>query len=188
MNLNISGLARDSFISTFNLERNKIIKDGSIEQVQLKKISTSTPLVTTEEFFNILNTKAPGTLIRALDPLFMLGLIGDTSQASSIAHTFLIIKLDSFDNTYAGMLAWENDMSNDLLPLFASEEAVSTLPSNTPFQDITIQNKDARALKDQNGNTVLLYSFYDNNMIIITDNETSLRTLVIRLNTEKLSR
>lgn len=188
IDLNISGLARDSFLSTFNLERNKEIKSGNIEQIQLKRNSTSTPLINTEDFLNILNTKAPSSLVRAFDPLFMLGLIGDTSLASSTPHTFLLIKLDSFENSYAGMLAWEKDLSNDFLSLFASDETISNIPSDVPFQDITIQNKDARIIKDQNNNTILLYSFYDNNMLIITDNESSLRALIIRLNTSKLSR
>jgi hypothetical protein len=186
--LNVSGLARDSFLSTFDVERTKEIKNGNIEQIQLKKNSTSTPLISTGEFLNILNTKAPDSLVRAFDPLFMLGVIGDTTEASSTPHTFLIIKLDSFDNAYAGMLSWENNLQDDLLPLFASADIVASTTSNIAFQDITIQNKDARAIKDTNGNTILLYSFFDNNMLIITDNESSLRSLVIRLNTEKLSR
>jgi len=186
--LKVSGLARDSFISAFDLEKNNEIKNNSVEQIQLKKVSTSTPLVTTEEFLNILNTKAPANLVRAFNPLFMLGLIGDTILASSTPHTFIIIKLDSFENAYAGMLSWEKNMADDLLPLFVSEDIYSSFPSNTLFQDITLQNKNARALKDEKGNTVLLYSFFDNNLLIITDNESSLRTILVRLNTGKLSR
>ena len=186
--LNVSGLARDSFLSAFDVEKSKKIKTGDIEQIQLKKASTSTPLITTREFFNILNTKAPDSLIRAFDPLFMLGVIGDTTEASSTPHAFLLIKLDSFDNAYAGMLSWETNLQDDLLPLFVDANTLASTTSNIAFQDITIQNKDARAIKDPNGNTIFLYSFFDNNMLIITDNESSLRSLVIRLNTEKLSR
>ena len=54
--------------------------------------------------------------------------------------------------------------------------------------DITIKNKDARILKSPTGQTVLLYSFYNNNMLILTDNEETLRALLTKLDSEKLSR
>ncbi len=187
--INVSGLARETFFSAFNLEKNTEVKNATLKQVQLiKDYATTTRLIKTTEFFDILNTKAPSSLIRALNPMFMFGVIGDTSDASSTPHTFIIFKSDSFENTYAGMLGWEKNMSEDLLPLFVSEDISLNFPSDTPFIDSTIQNKDARTLKDTSGKTVMLYSFFDNNILIITDNESSLRTLVIKLNADKLSR
>ncbi len=187
--IDVSGLAREAFVSTFNTEKNIENKNASLKQIILiKRFGSTTPLVTTKVFFDILNTGAPASLIRALDPMFMLGVIGDTSDASSTPHTFILIKIDSYENTFAGMLGWEQSLAKDLLPLFADSTTLPNFPSDTLFQDITIQNKDARALKDAAGKTVLLYSFYDNNMLIITDNEVSLRTLVIKLNAGKLSR
>ena len=101
--------------------------------------------------------------------------------------TFLIIKLSSFENAFAGMLAWEKTLSQDIGPLFATSELLRNLPIDSVFTDIVDKNKDIRILMF-NDQTVLLYSFFDNNKLIITDNIDTLRILVDRLIQEKLSR
>ena len=176
-------LNRDSLIQLVQAELLKNSGKG-IEQIELHKgAAENPPLLPTESFLALLQSHAPGNLVRALDPLFMLGTIGAGPKSS-----FILIKLDSFENAYDGMLKWEINMADDLLPLFAPEAVVQSVPSNTTFSDVTIQNKDARILKDPNGNTVLLYSFYDNQILVITDTEETLRTLITRLNSEKLTR
>lgn len=166
-------LTRDSLISTVRTEQAKALLVGSVEEIQLN--------VKTEDFLNLLQASTPGNLVRALDPLFMLGILGGS-------HTFIIIKLDSFENAFPGMLAWEPTLANDLLPLFASDAEGQNISATSSFSDITIQNKDARVLKDINSHTVLLYSFYANNYLIITDNEDSLRALIGLLDSQTLSR
>jgi len=181
INFNALTLTRESLIQAVLTEQAKTT--GGIEQIELRKGEGDTAnLLYTEGFFAILQTHAPSSLIRAFDPLFMFGTLGTPK------HTFLLIKLDSYENAYAGMLEWERDLALDILPLFGNAETVASIPSDTPFVDITIQNKDARILKSPNGKTVLLYSFFDNNMLIIADNEETLKSLMTRLTSEKLTR
>jgi len=181
--INVLKLNKDSFIQKINSQW--LLKSGSgIKQIQLEKGSgTTTEILKTIDFLNLIKSHAPGSLIRAFDPLFMFGLVGADPK-----HTFILIKLDSFDLAFAGMLNWEKDMSDDILPLFASFDIVQNTPSQNDFSDLTIRNKDVRILKDYSNKTVLLYTFYDNNMLIITDNEESLRNILTRLDSEKLSR
>ena len=135
--------------------------------------------LSTVKFLEMLGTRAPGSLIRAFDPLFMFGAFGES--------TFLIIKLVSFENAFAGMLAWEENLNQDIGPLFATAELSKNIAPESTFTDVTDKNKDIRmlALGDQ---PVLLYSFFDNNMLIITDHIETLRILMDRLTREKLSR
>ena len=135
--------------------------------------------LSTVKFLEMLGTRAPGSLIRAFDPLFMFGAFGES--------TFLIIKLVSFENAFAGMLAWEKNLNQDIGPLFATAELSRNVAPESTFTDVTDKNKDVRmlALGDR---PVLLYSFFDNNMLIITDHIETLRTLMDRLTREKLSR
>src|SRR3989338_5593255 len=135
--------------------------------------------LSTIKFLEMLGTRAPGSLIRAFDPLFMFGAFGES--------TFLIIKLASFENAFAGMLAWEKNLNQDIGPLFATAELSRNVAPESTFTDVTDKNKDVRmlALGDQ---PVLLYSFFDNNMLIITDHIETLRILMDRLTREKLSR
>ncbi|MHB0978328.1 MAG: hypothetical protein ACYC1K_02935 [Minisyncoccota bacterium] len=190
--IDASRLSREAFILGIGEERAKKISDGTIVHIQLEKpgATTTTPL-TTGDLLNLLESRAPGSLIRSLNPVFMLGLLGSgpsSNNSGVLAHTFVLIKLDSFSNAYPGMLEWEKSMRDDILPIFTTPETLATTSPTALFSDVTLQNKDARILKDFTGQTVLIYSFFDNNMLIITDNETSLRALVGKLNAEKLSR
>lgn len=182
INIDVVPLARETFIQ--NIQAERTTSRSGIEQIELKKgEGVNSPLMTTSAFLDFLQARAPGSLVRAFNPLFMMGLLSGNPR-----HTFLIIKLDSFENAFPGMLGWEKFLADDLLPLFAADAIVKNLPSDTVWKDITIQNKDARVLKDSTGTTVLLYSFFDNNRLLITDSEETLRTLITRLTSEKLSR
>jgi hypothetical protein len=184
-------LNRDSLVSAVRTERAVTPAPGAVQQIQLHNgAGAAAPLISTEDFLNILQTSAPGNLVRAFDPLFMIGILGGlpTAPAGGPTHTFIIIKLDSFESAFPGMLAWEPTLANDILPLFAGDAEVQNVTAQSPFTDITIQNKDARILRDGNGHTVLLYSFYANNYLIITDTEDSLRALIGLLDSQTLSR
>jgi hypothetical protein len=182
LTIDTSTLTRDSLVAAVRAENAKSLAAGTVEEIQLN--------LHTENFLNLLQISTPGNLVRALDPLFMLGVLGSSinNPTGGLTHTFLIIKLDSFENAFPGMLAWEPTLANDLLPLFASDAEVQNVSVTSTFSDITIQNKDARILKDGNGHTVLLYSFYANNYLIVTDTEDSLRTLIGLLDSHTLSR
>lgn len=182
--IDTSLLSRDALIQKIQEARTLERGGTAVEHIQLiNGIGENAPLETIGGFLQLLRSSAPGSLVRAFDPLFMTGILG-----GSPAHTFILIKLTSFENAFPGMLAWEITLQNDLLSLFASPAVISNVQPEKEFEDITIQNKDARVLRDANGRTVMLYSFFDNTMLVITDNEESLRALILRLTTEKLSR
>jgi len=180
INLDLTNASRGTLISALS-DATENVPPGEIKHVVLRKkdADNATFLLPTNEFLNILESHAPGFLVRAFDPLFMFGSLGNS--------TFLIIRLVSFENAFAGMLEWEIDMAADIGPLFATAQFLRDVPPEAVFTDVADKNKDVRrlALGDQ---TILLYSFFDNNMLIITDNIETLRTLIDRLTREKLSR
>ncbi len=173
--LNITPLNRETLLSAIQHEsaktgelRHIILKDGESEH------STSTSPAT---FFAKLESQAPGSLLRAFEPTFMLGLLGESR--------FMIFRLRSFENAFAGMLAWEQNMAQDLKGLFVTYELAGFTPQ--PFKDVVYQNKDVRALMAQD-KPVLLYTFFDNQTLIITEDLETLNQLSERLLREKLSR
>ncbi len=170
VNLDLATTSRETFISNLSSATSGV-PNGELKHIVLH--------LSTSEFLEKLESRAPGSLIRAFDPLFMFGAFGKS--------TFLIIKLASFENTFAGMLLWEKNLAEDIGPLFATAPLLRNIPSESVFIDITDRNKDIRALAPD-GQPILLYSFFDNNMLIITDNIETLRVLVDRLTREKLSR
>lgn len=178
--IELNTTSRETFISNLT-EVLAEVPQGELRHVVLEQKVTGTDnaLLSTNNFLNRLESRAPGSLVRAFDPLFMLGAFGQS--------TFLIIKLSSFENAFAGMLLWEKSLSQDLGPLFATAPLLRNLLPESTFSDITDRNKDIRMLSYE-GKGVLFYTFFDNKILIITDGLETLRTLIDRLTREKLSR
>lgn len=84
--------------------------------------------ISTEEFFSILNARAPDYMVRALGENFVLG-----AYATTYNDTFLLFKVTDFENAFAGMLEWESQMSRDLDGIFPilTEKAPETSPPVT---------------------------------------------------------
>lgn len=185
MTLNTASSTRDRLFADVALN-SEDVGEGELMQFILRKgpLLTS-PLMTTTEFLELTRAKAPSSLVRAFDPLFMLGTIGQSR--------FLIIKLSSFENAFAGMLSWEKTLPEDLGPLFSTAQTLQNNGTESVFKDVTLRNKDARAVFAPTGvgsstAPVLLYSFFGNQMLIITDSVETLRILVDRLTQGLLSR
>lgn len=171
-------------------------KPDELRHIVLKKDALeSSPLLSTEEFLNLLQSEAPGSLVRSFDKLFMTGVVGKSP--------FVIIKLASFENAFAGMLLWEESMPSDLTPLFPNAGPMKAIDPQSVFKDVIVRNKDVRVLEaivttqvvtgsatttSTTTAPVLLYSFFDNGMLIITDRIEALQTLIDRLARERLSR
>lgn len=180
--INFASTTRETLVAAVT-EKSAGTAAGSITHLVMRQGSASgAPLATTAQFLAKLNAQAPGNLVRAFDPLFMIGSLG--------SHRFLIIKVSSFENAFPGMLAWEADMAADIGPLFASNEALKTIPSDSVFTDVISKNKDVRVLAGTGTSTepLLLYTFFENRLLIITDGLDALQTIVDRLAQELLSR
>src|SRR3989344_966062 len=136
--LNLTNLSRETLISTLSDATSGVAR-GELKHVVLKKIvGDENRLISTSEFLNMMESQAPGNLIRAFDPLFMFGAFGE--------NVFFIIKLTSFENAFAGMLAWEKSLSRDIGPLFATAKLLRNVPIEPNFTDIIDRNKDIRIL------------------------------------------
>ncbi|MEX2010373.1 MAG: hypothetical protein WD874_01015 [Parcubacteria group bacterium] len=180
--LYVTGLTRESFINAVLDERGMPLVPGSIKQLQWKKAGAMGQLQPVTEFFLILNAGTPDNFVRNLSRDYMIGMIGEDN-----AETFIILKTDSYENAFSGMLAWEENMPRDILPLFAPE----VLPSATgtpAFTDLTIKNKDVRVLQDENGVGVLFYTFYNQLYIVFAQSEGALTSIIQRLDNASLRR
>ncbi len=184
VDIDIADLGRDQLIAAIT-EASIGTKVGELRYVNLQK-GTST--ATTALFFSKLEAQVPGSLERALEPVFMAGSLGESR--------FIIFKLASFPNAFGGMLAWEKTLASDLGPLFATNSILQALGPSSVFKDAVYKNKDVRAIfttyEDETGalvNTpVFSYSFLDNKILIITDQIEALQTLIDRLTRENLAR
>jgi len=179
VSVDISGASRETLLSKFT-EAIMNVPEGKLKHVVLRNGSLAdSALLTTSELFNILESKASGSLVRSFAPIFMIGALGQ--------DPFLIIELVSFENTYAGMLAWEPNMPADIAPMLGTGDLLKVISPAYVFRDMIVKNKDVRLL-EASSTPVMLYSFLDNQILIITEDLETLQTLIDRLTREKLSR
>ena len=84
------------------------------------------------------------------------------------------------------MLDWEKNMSADLVPLFGTavietfdpQARTNTQARNAFFVDTIASNKNVRLLRDENGEDRIIYTFVDQNTILITTTREALQTLL----------
>lgn len=198
ISFDVDGATRDKLIEAIISQKtNFSLKVGEFGYIALtKKIGEADFPATTAELFNILDTKAPGSLLRSFDSRFMLGLYRDLNN-----EPFLLISISSFENAFDGMLKWEPSISDDVgaifsrftLPVVSAGEGTTSLAVLNPvsvgkFSDETIKNKDARVLLSGQGETILLYSFLNKQTLLITSSEEVLKVLIDKVVTSNISR
>lgn len=183
----LSGLKKDKVFEEINIVKNDInIPLGSIIQLYLtnndptknfvvEQTEGNKLLITTESFFKAIETKTPASLTRAMEPDFMFG------YHSSLENSpFLVFKIKSYENSFAGMLAWEKTIMNDLNLLFKKDGSTIDI-LNSKFEDIIIENKDVRAVLNTSGKIEFAYSFPNKETLIIINNETTLKEIYRRI-------
>src|SRR3989344_8438462 len=137
--LEFAQTSRETFIRGLNVALGEV-PPGELRHLVLRQEAANHKgaLLSTTDFLNKLESRAPSSLVRAFNPLFMLGALGRS--------TFIIIKLASYENAFAGMLLWERNLAQDLGPILATAQALRYVPQESVFTDFTNRNKDIRIL------------------------------------------
>lgn len=160
---------------------------GSIKSLFLTHATTSKQeFLPLEDFLNIIKTTAPSSLTRSLDDSYMVGTY-QSKDDEATPHLFFLLKTTDYNQSYAGMLAWEKTLLDDFFVIFHIDVSGdrSTLFEKS-WKDIIIENKDARILYDTQGNPVLYYLFIDKNTFIITDSQDTIKEVSSRLLAKKI--
>lgn len=124
--------------------------------------------VTSSEFFTTIHATLDEVAIRTLDDTIMLG-----SVTTLVNEPYLILRTNDFDTLFSAFLLWEQTMQADLSPLFGV-----ALSSQATFSDSVWNNRSTRILTGAEGQTVLLYSFVNQNTVVITQSEEALSILL----------
>ncbi|HUD02854.1 MAG TPA: hypothetical protein VMR46_02430 [Candidatus Paceibacterota bacterium] len=141
-----------------------------------------------QSFFTLIAPDIPQNLLLTMQPTFLLGV-----HVYNDNQPFFIIRVDSYEQAYASMLAWEPTMQADLSPLFdytpsphIPEQGIATTTPpaqfiQTGFVDMIVENHDARVIQNSTGDISLLWTFIDRNTLVITTNDATLREIISRL-------
>ncbi len=173
----------DNVLKEISKEVKKIAIPDSIENIYLKGLSPvegtglekrTQSVAGTRELLSVWVNTMPPILARSLSEEFMLGVYTYTSSKNT---PFLIFKTNSYEQTLAGMFAWEKNILNDFYRLFGLE----IKETRGVFIDKVIDGEDTRILKNTDGEIILVYSFVDENTLIITLNKEAFVAIVSRL-------
>ena len=141
-------------------------------------------VATAPEFLTAIDAKAPESLTRALGGDFFLGI-----HAIDRTVPVLIFTVHSYERAFAGMLEWEQAISDGLAPLYPavlhetrdSEGKIKV----SRFEDAVVRSFDARILKDRTGDVKILYSFLSRNILVIAESPFSIVEALSRLQAER---
>lgn len=91
---------------------------GLVAQLYVEQTASTTEAgptyMSAQTLLSTLALGAPEKLVRDVAPVYVLGV-----HSFGVNQPFLILKADSYEQGYAGMLAWEQTIKKDLSPLFA---------------------------------------------------------------------
>lgn len=110
--------------------------------------------------------RLPDRVARNLKPEFMFGVYNNGQNQAR----FLILNINAYDQVYAALLEWESGLAADTLPLLYSGQRVNQV-AGRQFSDKRIRNADIRLVTDTAGKIFLLYTFLDQDTLLITTSE-----------------
>ncbi len=187
--ISLSGSAEELRAGLANPEGAAELPPGGVLITYITYSTTSPDGKTTIELaatggslIDALRLPAPDILLRNILPESTVGVV----RAGEETRPFFIMKVDSYERTYAGMLTWEAMMEQDLSvfypPYPVLETATTTLESfRLSFIDAIVDNRDVRVLKDADNRTLILYGYRDKETLIIARNEAAFSELLARL-------
>jgi hypothetical protein len=151
-----------------------------------------------QTFVNGFQSQAPSWFALSLAPNYLTGFYND----GGTWQPFIILKISSYEDAFAGMLKWESTIPSDLSAFFAAgsapiqSAATSTMTASTTSTGATttpsslspaFQNKDARQLAMPGGTPLLFYSFPDKQTLVITTSQNALQEIFARLVTSQFA-
>lgn len=182
-----------SYIDTTNINKESFIAITKREQqtnptlikalFPTRSIGEVQTMLTTSEFLSLIRSTAPGALTRSLSDIYLMGKYANPNATNTKdrSATFLIFQTTDYNLSYASMLDWEKTMLSDLYEVFDMNVANISGLFEKNWDDVIINNKDARVLYGNNGEGVLYYVFVNKNNFVITDNTAALKEIIDRL-------
>lgn len=210
VNIEIKNLNPVGIAEKITAEFNKAQNPSTIKELVITKDKVR---VTAPEMLEIMDIEVPDILKRSLTTSWLLGIYSDGVGNKDL---LVITKTNFFQNTFAGMLQWENLMADELKLYLSSAKGIANVPveiqtgtsteslaSTTPnnespidpyftirgqFKDRIVTNKDVRIFQTSEGNTLFLYSFINNSTLLFATKEETVSEVLKRLENQAFVR
>ncbi len=164
---------------------NPDMRPGTIKEIAViqkgDKKNEDAERVTSKKFLRMLDSHASDEFSRALSDEFMLGM-----YLYDKTNLFLVLTGQSHDYLLSGMINWEPFLFEDLAPLFGIDIYGEGAPyKNTPLTDTIVENREARAVLDENKKPLMFYTFLNPETIFITNDPKTLTQAILKIRTEQ---
>lgn len=170
-------LGKETIGAVIQSARSQAGSAGSIEAISFEK-NTPAVTLTTSEFFKALVINPPANILTAVSDNLMTGIY---TTPNLDRHLFFIFGVQNYDKALTGALEWERTIINDLFTVFNIQVSGNYSPIiNSQFEDVVINNKNARIIRDVNGRPALYMLFINKDLFIITDNEDAIQEITNR--------
>ena len=168
---------------------NSLIKNGAskdqsvIDAIFLtRKVGETVQPLLAKNFLSLISTTMPDSLTRTLSDKYMIGKYSSPSGQTSTTNSgmFFIFETTDYNQAYASMLAWERTMIEDFFVPFGIPRPDDSIYAK-PWNDVIINNKDARVLYSNNGVPLIYYSFVNKNTFVISSSAEALKEIINRI-------
>ncbi len=182
----------------------RMIAVGAVRLLYFETATTNSDSV-----FSALRLSAPDILLRNVNAAgSMAGVVNIDGRQSP----FFVLSVDSYSETFSGMLQWEPSMLGELAQLFppyikptppvlsATSTAVTTKKTNVAgkatstsnalgaqivFLDDIVANHDVRIHRDVEGQSVLVYGYWNQTTLVIARDPAAFSEILQRLATSR---
>ncbi|MEJ0053743.1 MAG: hypothetical protein WDN10_03410 [bacterium] len=200
----ITGTGRD-LLAAFAEAAQKPLAAGAVRLVYATVSTTTADGITSSSpvsggsLVAAMQLPAPDILLRSILPESMLGVVRNGEET----RPFFILKVDSFERSFGGMLAWEPTLPGDLALLYPAYPAAvvsepiasTTTPSSSvssaqflpapSFKDEVVANHDVRTLRDASGRSLIMYGYWNQSTLVIARDAAAFTELMNRLATTR---
>lgn len=178
---NILPASSDSILETIIQAKDSTDKPGTLRRV-LFTDSANNP-VESIILFKSLGWHIDEFLTHSLADRSEVGIYTNPDGTKS---PFILGTTDGSDAAYRGLATWEVKSLEDTATLFGIETTTINDPIyQKGFSQITIKNKDGRALYNEQNKPLIIIEFLDNNHFIVTNSKDAVKEVLLRLAKEQ---
>lgn len=124
--VSVTNKSTDIIKSDLKVEVHKKLDLGTVKRILITDtVGTTTKNLNAQEFLRSIRSRAPESLLRAIDPYYFIG-----AYSFAPHDVFIIFKINSYDTAYPAMLEWEKTLETDLLEIFVDDTQVNLQPSS----------------------------------------------------------
>ncbi len=183
----IDRFTKDKIIEVVsNQSENTNVKMDGVEGIYLTE---NKKVIGFRRFIDLLEGRLTKSDTESIGDNFLLGVVNkDMRFVSSVSgHFFVLFKVKSFSDVFPVMKNWEGNMLSDLHGFFGVDISPATdYLFVKSFEDGIVENKNARILRDNNGNVILMYVFINDTSVMITNSGQATNEIILRITSSQI--